>query len=111
MAMTTKLTGALASYYAAVNGHDIESVLALFTSDAIVKDEGTEHRGHDAIRAWMQATARKYGRLEVEPTVATQSGRATVVTSKVSGDFKGSPALLRYTFTVERESIARLEIA
>src|ERR1700733_8810800 len=105
--MDTKLAGALASYYTAVNAHDIERVCALFADDAIVKDEGEEHRGRDAIRAWMRTTTAKYGPIKVEPTAAAESGRVTLVTCTVSGDFKGSPATLRYTFTVERESIAR----
>jgi len=108
--MDAKLPGALASYFTAVNAHDIERVLALFADDAIVKDEGEEHRGRDAIRAWMRATSQKYGPLDVEPTAAVESGPVAVVTSVVSGNFKGSPATLRYTFTVERESITRLEI-
>ena len=108
--MDTKLAGALASYYAAVNARDAERVLALFADDAIVKDEGEEHRGRDAIRAWMRTTTGKYGPIKVEPTAAAESGGETVVTSTVSGDFKGSPATLRYTFALELERITRLEI-
>jgi uncharacterized protein (TIGR02246 family) len=108
--MKTRLPEPLASYYAAVNARDNERVLGLFAEDAVVKDEGKEHRGRDAIRSWMHETTRKYGPIAVEPTAVAENGRVTIVTSTVSGDFKGSPAHLRYTFTLEHQSIARLEI-
>ncbi len=60
--MKTRLPEPLANYYAAVNARDNERVLGLFAEDAVVKDEGNEHRGHDAIRSWMHETTRKYGR-------------------------------------------------
>jgi ketosteroid isomerase-like protein len=81
--MDTKMAGALSSYYAAVNTRDTERVLAPFADDAIVKDQGEEHCGRDAIRAWMRTTMRKYGRLKVEPSAAAESGRVTVVTCTV----------------------------
>jgi len=108
--MKTRLPELLASYYAAVNARDNERVLGLFAEDAVVKDEGKDHRGRDAIRSWMHETTRKYGPIAVEPTAVAENGRSTIVTSTVSGDFKGSPAHLRYTFTLEQQSIARLEI-
>jgi uncharacterized protein (TIGR02246 family) len=109
--MDTKLAEPLASYYAAVNAPDSERVLALFAEDAVVKDEGAEHRGRDAIRAWMHETRRKYGLIKVEPSAVAEKDGTTTVTSRVSGDFKGSPATLRYAFTVEHPAIRRLEIA
>ena len=109
--MGIKLPEPLASYYAAVDARDIERVLALFTETAVVKDEAEEHNGRAAIRSWMHETARKYGPTKVEPTALAEKSGTTIVTSTVSGDFKGSPATLRYTFTLERDRIARLGIA
>jgi ketosteroid isomerase-like protein len=109
--MDPKLPEPLASYYAAVNARDNERVLALFTEAAVVADEREEHRGRVAIRSWMQGTATKYGPINVEPKDHAERGGTTVVTCTVSGDFRGSPATLRYTFTLEHQSIARLTIA
>jgi ketosteroid isomerase-like protein len=109
--METKLPEPLASYYAAVNVRDIERVLALFAETAIVEDEKEEHRGRAAIRTWMQGTAKKYGPIRVEPTALAETQDHAVVTSTVSGDFKGSPATLRYAFTLEHDRIVRLKIA
>jgi ketosteroid isomerase-like protein len=109
--MTPRLPELLTRYYAAANAHDADATVALFAEDAVVKDEQTEHRGREAIRAWIAETTRKYGPIAVEPTDVAEGGRTTVVTSVVSGNFKGSPATLRYTFIADPQKIGRLEIA
>lgn len=99
----------IAAYFAAKNRHDIEAMLVPFSADAIVKDEGQELRGHAPIRAWMEETTRKYA-VTVEPKGVSVKGGSTVVTALVSGNFPGSPAELRYTFTLRMEKIEGLEI-
>ena len=109
--MTPTLPELLTRYYAAANAHDADATIALFAEDAVVKDEQKEVRGREAIRAWIAETTTKYGPIAVEPTDVAERGRTTVVTSIVSGDFKGSPATIHYTFFVDSKRIARLEIA
>jgi ketosteroid isomerase-like protein len=109
--MNTKLPEPLASYYETVNARGVESTIALFAEDGVVRDEGEEHRGRASIRAWIEKITEKYGPITVEPTAVTRQGYAKLVTTTVSGSFKGSPVSLRYAFTVERGRIVRLEIA
>jgi ketosteroid isomerase-like protein len=109
--MTPRLPELLTRYYAAANAHDADATIALFAEDAVVNDEQKEHCGRDAIRAWIAETTRKYGPIAIEPSNVAEEGRTTVVTSIVSGDFKGSPVTLRYMFLVDPQRIARLEIA
>ena len=45
-----------------------------------------------------------------EPLAVDASGPEVTVTARVTGDFPGSPVELRYRFTLEGASIARLEI-
>jgi hypothetical protein len=99
----------LAAYFAAKNRKDIDAMLVPFAEQATVRDEGSDLSGHAAIREWMEGTTKKYA-VTVEPTgIATEEGR-TVVTALVSGNFPGSPATLRYNFTLGAGKIARLEI-
>ena len=63
-----------------------------------------------AIEAWKTDAASKYTYTATPHTLETQ-GRSYTVTSRVSGDFPGSPLDLRYRFTLERGKIASLEIA
>jgi len=107
--MPTALPALLAKYFAATNSHDVHTMLALFSAKAVVKDEGKEHRGIDAIRKWAEEAIRQYD-FEVEPTGITEAAGKTVVTGTVSGTFPGSPVQLRHAFSFEQEKISRLEI-
>ncbi len=107
--MTVELVSAPATYFAAKNRKDIDAMLEPFAEDAMVKDEGKEHHGRDAIRAWMEHTTRKYG-VTVNVREAEQSGNDVLVKGLVSGDFPGSPAVLVYRFKLLGSKIASLEI-
>ena len=107
--MTIDLPQPIADYFAAKNRHDFDAMLAPFTADASVRDEGQTHSGHAAIRSWMEETTRRY-RVTVEPNEATADGGNWKVSGLVAGDFPGSPATLRYRFSLADERIAGLEI-
>lgn len=108
--MKTPLPEPIRSYYATAGADDADATIALFAADGAVRDEGVEHRGRSAIREWIALATRKYGPLRLEPTDVAESGDALVVTTVVSGDFKGSPATLRYAFVLHDQVIERLEI-
>jgi len=107
--MPTALPALLAKYFAATNRHDVRTMIALFSDTAVVKDEGREHRGIDAIRTWAEEAIRQYD-FEVEPTDITEAAGKTVVTGTVSGTFPGSPVQLQHAFSFDQEKISRLEI-
>ena len=113
--MTTKtvepidLPAPVAAYFAA-DTTGAEAVAQCFTDGAVVIDERQEHRGHMAIARWKTETSAKF-RYKVDQLGAHVSGNQTTVTSRVTGDFPGSPVELQYRFTLDRDKIARLEIA
>ena len=107
--MSTKLDSTLERYFAATNRHDVVGMIADFADDAVVKDEGREHRGIPAIREWMTETIRKY-KFSAEPTNVARANDRTGVSVTVSGNFPGSPIALSYWFKLEGQQIARLEI-
>jgi hypothetical protein len=45
-----------------------------------------------------------------EPVALQTKDRKYIVTTRVTGDFPGSPVDLRFSFTLERGSVASLEI-
>jgi uncharacterized protein (TIGR02246 family) len=108
--MSERLPSPLAAYYEAKNRHDIDAMLAPFAEDAVVKDEGQEHHGRAAIRAWIEHTTRKY-RVTIDIKQIETVDDRLLVSGLVAGDFPGSPAMLRYAFTLSGSRIARLEIA
>ena len=107
--MTTQMHSTLERYFAATRKHDVAGMLADMADDAVVKDEGREHRGVPAIREWMKETIRKY-RFHAEPTSVARENDRTAVSVSVSGDFPGSPIALTYRFELDGQKIARLEI-
>jgi ketosteroid isomerase-like protein len=107
--MTVELPSALQTYFAGKNRKDIEAMLSPFAANAMVRDEGHDHHGREAIKAWMEETTRKYS-VSVEVREAEHSGDRVIVKGLVSGNFKGSPATLTYRFLLRGQAIAGLEI-
>ena len=62
-----------------------------------------------AIKAWKTAASAKYTYTS-EPFALEQKDGEYIVTSRVTGDFPGSPVDLRFIFRLERGKIASLEI-
>lgn len=96
-------------YFAADRHSDAASVAACFTPDAKVIDEGNTYAGREAIRQWLANAATQYT-YTAEPFALAQHGGRIVVTSRLIGNFPGSPVDLRYIFALESDGIAALEI-
>ena len=103
-----KLPEPIASYFNA-DKCDGEAVARCFTTRAIVKDEGQTHSGPAAIKAWKTQASAKYSYMS-EPFAIEQKDGRYIVTSRLTGNFPGSPVDLRFAFRLERGKIAFLEI-
>jgi ketosteroid isomerase-like protein len=110
LTVAPQLPGVLDQYYAAQNAHDIDAMVACFTPDATVHDEGRTIVGSDAIRAWKEETSAKY-HVTAEPLESRTEGGQTIVVTKVTGTFDGSPAILTYRFGLAADGrIGALEV-
>jgi len=98
----------VAAYFAAGTS-DADAVTRCFSENAVVIDERREHRGRPAIGRWRADAFAKY-HYTSEPLAVEVSGPEVIVPVRVTGDFPGSPVELRYRFTLDDASIARLEI-
>jgi len=99
----------IADYFAADKRGDAEAVARCFTTRAAVKDEGQTHSGRAAIQKWKTGATAKYSYTSKPLAVEEKDGRY-IVTSRLTGNFPGSPVDLRYAFRLERGKIAALEI-
>jgi hypothetical protein len=100
----------IAAYFSAdQRGAHADAIVDCFTAHAVVKDEGRTHAGHDAIAAW-KATASTAYTYRSEPFAIERQDAIHLVTSRVSGNFPGSPVDLRYRFRLDGDLIASLEI-
>ena len=94
--------------FRATNTREFSDFLSLFTADAHVNDEASDHYGAE-IATWIdRATADTKPTADV--TGITGDCGQFVVTAGVSGNFPGSPVQLCYHFTLKDEKIATLFI-
>jgi hypothetical protein len=106
--MSVDLPKSIATYFSADKA-GAEAVARCFTLDAVVKDERHTYRGQAEIKLWKAGASKKYSYTS-EPLTSEQQGALTVVTSRLTGNFPGSPIDLRYFFRLEGDKIASLEI-
>jgi ketosteroid isomerase-like protein len=107
--MSAALSHPIQNYIDASNAHDVKSILACFTDDAVVRDENTTHRGKSDIEQWLKTTIEKY-KFQFKPLRAEDRDNETIVTVQISGTFPGSPITLDYHFVIDYEKIVSLII-
>jgi ketosteroid isomerase-like protein len=105
--MTLAVPKAVAAYLAAEAAKDAEAISRCFTEDGVVRDEGLDYRGRDAIRQWKAAADAKYNYVLVPLGVRAEGNKVTV-SARLTGDFPGSP--LDHIFTLSNNEIVSLEI-
>ena len=109
--MSTKLPDVVSRYFERDGDRDIESIVDLFAEDATVIDEGEERHGTPEIRAWQTGAASKYA-YTTEITSAEALGPDRyLVTGRLTGNFPGGTADLRWDFSIAGQQITRLVIA
>ena len=106
--MQLDLPTPIAAYFTADKG-DSEAVSQCFTETAVVKDEGHTYHGRAAIKQWKAEASTKY-QYTSEPSACEHRDGKLVVTSRLTGDFPGSPVNLRFFFGLDGDKIAALEI-
>src|SRR5688500_5406907 len=106
--MTLNLPKPIAAFFAADKA-DGEAISQCFTEDAVVKDEGHTYGGRAAIKKWKTDASAKY-QYTSEPFACEQKDGVSIVTSRLTGNFPGSPVSLRFFFKLDGDRIASLEI-
>ena len=109
--MSANLPDVISRYFKHDTDRDIDSIVSLFTKDATVIDEGEERHGTAEIRAWQTGAASKYTyTTELTGTEALGPDRY-LVSGRLTGNFPGGIADLKWDFTIEGQHITRLTIA
>jgi len=106
--MTLDLPQPVAAYFTA-DRMDGEAVSQCFTENAVVKDEGHTYTGRAAIKQWKADASAKYQYTSEQIACERKAGKV-IVTSRLTGNFPGSPVNLRFCFGLEGDKIAALEI-
>ena len=109
--MSPTVPDVINGYFEADQRRDIDAIVALFTADGVVVDEGQTWRGVAAIRGWREGPASLYQyTTEVQAVERTGEGTYRVV-GRLAGNFPGGTADLIWRFTLAGDRISRLEIA
>jgi SnoaL-like protein len=109
MNLPVDLPAPIGTYIAAENRGDTEALAQCFVEHAVVRDEGKTIEGLAAIKQWKAETKKKYQHT-VEPLASTQKDGKTIVTSRLTGNFPGSPIDVQFIFALEGNKIGSLEI-
>ena len=109
MQVPLKVPQPVADYLAAEQAKDAEKLALCFAEDAVVHDEGRDHRGRKAIQQWKEEADRKY-RYILEPLDTSVAGDMVWVRARLTGDFPGSSVVLDHIFKLADDKIASLEI-
>jgi hypothetical protein len=105
-----ELPAAITRYLMAHQARDLDMVIAYYTPDAAVTDEGRTYHGTGQIRAWLSRTSGEYA-YTIELTGAAKiDDRHYDVIHHLEGDFPGGVADLHFRFTLRDALIARLVI-
>jgi hypothetical protein len=106
--MSLDLPKPIADYFVA-DTLDADAVAQCFTETAIVKDEGHTYHGRSAINQWKTDASAKY-QYTSEPFACDEKDGKIIVTSRLTGNFPGSPVSLRFFFELDGDTITSLEI-
>lgn len=108
--MVPALPAPVAAYVDANARLDVDGMLAPFAGDAVVRDIDAVHHGHAEIRALFEEAVISVKAIFTPHAVRHESDRIVVVEGPAHGDFPGSPIRFTYRFTLDRDTIAALEI-
>jgi hypothetical protein len=88
---------------------DVDGIVALFTEDATVIDEGEAREGIEAIRGWQTGAASAYQYTTTTIDSEALGGDRYRVRARLEGNFPGATVDLNYDFDLDR--VNRLRIA
>ena len=109
--MSTQLPDVVSRYFDRDSDRDIDSIVDLFAEDATVIDEREERHGTAEIRAWQAGAASKYTYTADITSAEALGPDRYLVTGRLTGNFPGGTADLKWDFSIAGRHITRLIIA
>ncbi|MEK5447828.1 nuclear transport factor 2 family protein [Paenibacillus sp. FSL R7-0331] len=100
-------------YYNAINQYQPEAFIDLFAEEAIVRDNGKQIQGREAIEAWGEAELFS-AKVRFTINEIEESGDRIAVTAEMEGEFNRNrvpaPQLFRHDFKIRKGKISSLDV-
>jgi hypothetical protein len=109
--MLTATPDVITRYFNVTAERNTDTIVALFADDATVVDEATTRRGKDEIRAWRNGPATAYTYTTELFSTQPIAPNRYLITGRLTGNFPGGVADLKWDFTIADDRITRLVIA
>jgi ketosteroid isomerase-like protein len=109
--MPASVPEVITRYFDADARRDTDTIVSLFTEDAVVIDESETWRGSNEIRAWREGPAARYEYTTEVHGTDRAGDDEYIATGRLEGNFPGGTAALRWRFTLAGDLIRRLHIA
>ena len=98
----------IADLVTAQNNFDSSAYADCFSETAVVFDEGHTHNGKTEIENWIEKANQTY-KAVMKPL--EYSANEQTLAAEISGNFPGSPLVLKYQFELKDGQIQSLKIA
>jgi hypothetical protein len=101
----------IAEFFRLKNAQDDKGLVAMFNEDATVVDggEGKTMQGSEAIEKWV---AKSISGLDLHTDIrsAEEKDGEWVVDTRMTGNFKASPARFKYSIQLRDDKISKLQV-
>ncbi len=108
--MATTTPQVVTRYLRAADEGDLDTLVACFSEDGTVLDEGRTYRGGHQIRDWRESLSSQWQFTRTMTGDEPAGDGQHIVRMHVEGNFPGGVADLTYRFTLAGEQIADLTI-
>lgn len=108
--MADSIPEVITRYFAAQSKRDFDALVALFTDDGVVIDDGKTWTGAAEIRAWRDNAASAYEYTTDVTDVHAAGNDEYDARVHLEGNFPGGTVDLEYRFRLDGHRIRRLEI-
>ena len=99
----------IAELVKAQDNYDSTAYANCFSETALVFDEGKTYSGRNEIKQWIKNANEKY-KTVMQPIEYTETEKETILKAKVSGNFDGSPVVLKYHVEIVNGLIQSLNV-
>ena len=99
----------IADLVAAQNSFDSVAYAKCFAETAVVFDEGRTHNGRKEIEEWIADANNRYEAV-IKPLSFEEKETESIFKAETTGNFPGSPIVLRYHLEIVDELIQSLKV-